>query len=605
MNLDIPRFRLTPDHLNPRKTFDEAKLAELTDNIRLHGVLSNLIVRPVWCAGLVTEAELRQHMAGGPALDVGDYKIVSGERRWLAAGAVDEDMVMPCRVKPMTDPEVLAINLSEQMQRNELTPLEEAEAFAQMLAFKDEQGAALHTAESLGASVGKSHDYVYSRLKLRALPARVAKALASGTITAGAAEMVARVPDEHSREEVGTLALTGGRDGGPMTVAELAVVIAEQFMVELKGAPFDQEDAALCVETAPGGPGHGVWSGRCSDCPHRSGNRPDFVKKKGARGDMCTHPTCYRFKCAAAFQIIASEAASHGVQVLTDKDSARHFETHRPTEVRIYSDWVELDTRPMAHLLKDEVKNPPTWRELVVKAEAAGMKPEVVLAKDGAGRARWLVNSTLLIAAAEKLGEPIFRGQKTEDGGQVAPRPGEDADDTFKRGKREHAEQMRKDAAAAADAARLRDLVNGHAVRAVHAALAKRWTSAPIWEVMLGFMTLYTIPEQWLVQKLCATKETDVKKLRKVIAAQPRAHQQAMVPIMLAAPDIANAGVDSPILRGLADFAGVDLAAVVKQATAEVKAPKAAKANRGNAEGRKARKKPGKKPAKAGKGGAK
>jgi hypothetical protein len=259
---------------------------------------------------------------------------------------------------------------------------------------------------------------------------------------------------------------------------------------------------------------------------------------------------------------------------LADKDSARHFEAHRTTEVRIDSEWVELDTRPMEHLLKAEVKNPPTWIELLTAAKEAGMAPEVVLAKDGAGRGRWLVNSTLLIVASEKLGEPIFKGQKGSDGPSVAPRPGEDAGDTFARGKREHEEQQRQHFAAKAEENRLRELMVSAQIRAVHAGLIKAWIKAPIWDELIRCFHLVDIPVQWMLHLLLATKETNPEKLIKLIRKQQQVQRQALVPMLLAARSMHDVAfgrlTHTPSLTSFAQLAGVDLAAVAKVAQASV-----------------------------------
>jgi ParB/RepB/Spo0J family partition protein len=566
MDLAIPLTHLKPSKLNPRKHFDKAKLTDLAENIRVHGVLTNLIVRPDWCRGLITSTDLEQARVNAPA-NPASFEIVSGGRRYLAANMVDDSMVVPCRILALTDPQVLAINLSEQIQRNDLTPLEEADAFAQQLAFKDEHGKPLHSAESLAESVGKGHDYVLERLLLRQAPGNLKQALNAGKVSPSVVERIARIPDEDLREQAGAEALSGGRDGEPMTVGEVEHLVRDRFMVQLKGAPFNTADPQLL----PG-------AGSCTTCPMRTGNIAGAVKR-GGRSDICTNPTCYRAKCQAAFLDVAAEAKAKGYAVLSDKDSARHFELVHPTEVRLDGEWVDLDTKPMAHLLQAEVANPPLWRELLEKAEAAGMTPEVVLAKDGSGRARWLVNSTLLIAAAEKLGEPIFKGQKGAEDATVTPRKGEDADDTFARGKREHAEKLRQDSEAKAEEARLRDLVHGAQLRAVHAGLVKGWVPNTIWEVMLDLCGLANIPEQWVVQKLFATKETDVRKLRKVLDKQERTARQALVPLLLGAQAM-HAMPTSLAHHPLASFArlaAVDLKAVAKAAVEPPAKPAKAK----------------------------
>jgi ParB/RepB/Spo0J family partition protein len=588
---ELPLANLHPSKLQPRQHFDDASSAELTASIRQHGVLTNLIVRPDWCIGTITVADLEaRRVEAAPGWKLGEkggnYDIVSGERRYRAAMALvtgdnlaPQDYMMPVRVKPMTDPEVLAINLTEQMQRNELTPLEEADGFFQLLAYKDENGAALHTPVSLGRTVGKSPDYVLARLTLRKLPASGKRALAAGEIHPSAAARVARVPDSAMREEACALMLKGGRDGAPMTYTETVNMLAEKFMVQLKGAPFDPEAAELCADVAAGAPGYGVWSGKCSDCPHRSGNLPDFVKTRAARTDLCTNTACYRAKCQASFAIQAAKATEQGVKVLDDKASAKLFEITRTTEIRFNCDWVELDTRPAPHLLKNEVKNAPMWRELADRAAKAGMTPERILAKDGAGRARWLVNSATLIAASEKLGEPIFAGQKgADDVPPVERKAGEDNDDAFARGKREHAEKQRQEAASRSEEGRLRELVVAAQIRAVHAGLGKSWIKAPIWEEMLRLFALGALPIQWVLHRLLATKETDPVKLAKLIAKQPEIQRQALVPLLPAAEQLhalaCGRVAHSPALSCFAQLAGVDLVAIAVASRKETEAPK-------------------------------
>jgi ParB-like chromosome segregation protein Spo0J len=565
MQIELPLSRLKPSTLNPRKHFAREDLAQLSDSIAKHGVLTNLIVRPESCVGLITANDLAntRHAIDGN----GAFEIVSGERRYHAAFAatqMGDGLLVPCRVKAMTDPEVLAINLTEQMQRSELTPLEEADAFAQMLAFQDEHGKPLHTVETLAESVSKEHDYVLGRLKLKSAPAVLKKALDEGKVPARVVELVARVPSAAEREEAGKLALSGGRDGAPMTVVETAAMLEEKFMVQLKGAPFDQEDGSLVAD-----------AGACSVCPHRTGNNKEFFGSV-KRGDICANPSCYRAKCAAMFAVLASEATAKGVLVLTDAESAKLFETHQPTTLRYNGDYVELDTRPLPHLLKPEITNAPMWREIATKADAAGMNPKTVLAKDGAGRGRWLGESKLLMAASEKLGEPIFVGQG-EDAPDVAPRPGEDANDTFNRGKREHAEKLKAEADAAAKKKKEDALVRVAAVRAVWAGLADQWTLDAIWNVLLGILAVpenpaaCTLAMELLELKPNATEKqitAEVKKLQST-------YRQALVPMLLSARAILDRGVLCETLRALAQHAGVNLNAIEKEALAKAKPAKA------------------------------
>ena len=95
---------IEPDKNQPRSEFDEDALNELAENIRQHGVLQPILVRP---------------------LDNGGYKIVAGERRWRAARLAGLDE-LPLYIKELTDLEAAEISLFENIQRKDLTPLEEA-----------------------------------------------------------------------------------------------------------------------------------------------------------------------------------------------------------------------------------------------------------------------------------------------------------------------------------------------------------------------------------------------------------------------------------------------------------------------------------------------
>lgn len=573
MLTEIPLGRLMPSTLNPRKHFDQVALDELAASIRLDGVLENLIVRPEWCVGMITANDLANAHGSQVAIEQQRFEIVSGERRYRAALEAyvnergDVPILIPVRIKPMTDPQSLRINLTEQLQRNQLTPLEEAAGFAQMLSYRDELDAPLHTAAGLAAEMGKAHDYVLGRIALLELPDNLREAVDAGTVAANVVKLVARIPQQELREEAGRQALTGGRDGGPMTRDELQAHLNEKYMKQLKGAPFDQENPDLVPE-----------AGRCSVCPKRTGNnRALYGDVK--RGDVCTDTVCFRSKCQAAFLQLVAVANKCGHKVLTDKESEKLFESVRSTEIRFDCDWVELDTKPMAHLLKAEVKNPPMWRELVNKARDAKMTPETVLAKDGAGRGRFLVNSTLLIAAAEKLGEPIFRGQKGADDVPVTPRPGEDSDEAFRRGQRELNERNREIAKKTA-AEILKKFMNRTAgVRAVHAALVETWKTVPVWSVLTNMVLEAGGPPvmQLLAETLGLNRASSAKQILTTYGKGSLAARQAMIPLLLISHEIVPEGIESRNLRRLAAMVSVDLPKVAAEFEASLKAAALAK----------------------------
>jgi len=153
--------------LQPRQSFDEEALAELTASIAEKGVLQPLLVRPA-----------------------GDgYEIVAGERRFRAAQRAGLDRV-PVVVRELSDQETLEIAIIENLQRENLSPVEEARAFRQLMGFG-------LTQDAVAQAVGKSRSAVANTLRLLTLPAAGLEALETGVITAGHARAVlAQEPED-------------------------------------------------------------------------------------------------------------------------------------------------------------------------------------------------------------------------------------------------------------------------------------------------------------------------------------------------------------------------------------------------------------------------
>ncbi|MBR6874580.1 MAG: ParB/RepB/Spo0J family partition protein [Ruminococcus sp.] len=164
-----------PDRDQPRKVFDEEKLSELADNIISVGVLSPLIVKP-------GETE-------------GRYTIVAGERRWRAARLAGLTEV-PVIVREFTPQESAQISLIENLQREDLNPVEEAKAFARLkTAFGMKQ-------EEIARAVGKSRPAVANSMRLLDLEPECLNALEDGKITAGHAKALLSVTNRESQLEM-------------------------------------------------------------------------------------------------------------------------------------------------------------------------------------------------------------------------------------------------------------------------------------------------------------------------------------------------------------------------------------------------------------------
>lgn len=148
---------IIPNKDQPRKTFDEGALQELADSITQHGVLQPLLVRP---------------------LPTGGYQLVAGERRWRASRLAGLKEV-PVVVKELTDVETMEIAIIENLQREDLNPIEEAEGLQALI---DKCG---FTQEEVATSVGKSRPAIANALRLLKLPENVREMTKEGKISAG------------------------------------------------------------------------------------------------------------------------------------------------------------------------------------------------------------------------------------------------------------------------------------------------------------------------------------------------------------------------------------------------------------------------------------
>jgi ParB family chromosome partitioning protein len=147
----------------PRRLFDEEALKELANSIRERGILEPLLVRP---------------LAGENR-----YEIIAGERRWRASQIAGLHEV-PVMVRELTDREALEFGIIENVQREDLSPLEEGEGYKRLL---EEFG---HTQEALSKIVGKSRPHITNMLRLLTLPEAVRKLIAEGKLTTGHARAI-------------------------------------------------------------------------------------------------------------------------------------------------------------------------------------------------------------------------------------------------------------------------------------------------------------------------------------------------------------------------------------------------------------------------------
>ena len=162
---------IKPNAQQPRKTFDPEKIRELADSLREHGIIQPLVVRR---SGEV-------------------YEIVAGERRWRAAREAELGKV-PCIIRDFTDEENMLVAIIENMQREDLNPIEEAEGLSEMMKTYG------MTQQQVSKSVGKSRPYIANSLRLLKLPEDIQAYVSEGKMTAGHARALITVEDEKLRK---------------------------------------------------------------------------------------------------------------------------------------------------------------------------------------------------------------------------------------------------------------------------------------------------------------------------------------------------------------------------------------------------------------------
>lgn len=208
--------RISPNPHQPRTRFDETTLAELTESIRSHGIIQPLIVTVAPPASH-RDAGTGASLAAEPAAT---YWIVAGERRWRAAQRAGLVQV-PVIVRDTTSQQLMELALVENLQRDDLNPLEEATAYQALM---DEFGL---TQAEVAERVGKSRPAVANTVRLLALPAVVQAAVVEERISAGHARPLLALPDAAAMEA--TLAKILSHD--------LSVRQTEQLVKQLTAAP--------------------------------------------------------------------------------------------------------------------------------------------------------------------------------------------------------------------------------------------------------------------------------------------------------------------------------------------------------------------------------
>ncbi|WKB52289.1 ParB/RepB/Spo0J family partition protein [Eleftheria terrae] len=340
--LSLDALRESP--FNPRRTFNQAALQELADTMKPpHGaVLQPIVVRPL-------EQSDIEH----------SHEIVFGHRRCRAARLAGLT-VIPAIVRSMADEDVKRAQIVENLQREDVSAVEEADGFKTL---RMEHGVSI---EVLMSQTGKSRSYIFNRLKLATAHDDVREAVQSGLVCAEIGQELARVPNPLQPKALDEVTYIDCSDGESrrvsLSVRRAKSILAERYQLKLTAAPFD----TLKLELVPG-----VLA--CDACPKRSDAEPTLLADMGP--DVCTDPDCFAAKKAAtmAQRVEAMRAAGHTV---LDGDAAKElmptgfgFDLSKACSLDDTAFWEpSADNPPQQHRV--------TWREAVQRG--GGQAPEVI-----------------------------------------------------------------------------------------------------------------------------------------------------------------------------------------------------------------------------------
>src|SRR6201996_3380660 len=285
---------------NPRRTFDESKLAELAESLRSQGLIQPITVRP----------------------NSEGYEIVAGARRFRAPPLAEMDEV-PVRIVQLSDEQAIEWQLIENSQRVDVHPYEEAQSFQRLL---DLPG---YDVATLVEKTGKSDSLIYARLALLQLIPEVAEAFQEERITASHANLIARLPQNSQKEAFTQCWRKDWQDEEPhlLPAKYLAAWIANNVYLPLDEAPFDREDNTL-----------NPTAGSCSNCRRRSGYNTSLFAD--VAGDQCLDATCYHAKLtehvnrevAARPELVQIETAHRNPKERRPGTLSRHEYTEIPSD---------------------------------------------------------------------------------------------------------------------------------------------------------------------------------------------------------------------------------------------------------------------------------
>lgn len=336
---------------NPRGEVDrqDPKYIELRESMQARGQLTPLLVRP------------------SPGGEVGNYDVLAGNRR-LAVGKDLGWDELECIVRfdLHNDDDAYEVALIENLQRDDLSPLQEADALHSMLQRRGRAG----SISDVASSVGRSESYVRDRLRLRDLVPEIRELGEVGKIDLGGLITLASTSAASQGRMVKRLKVIANQQER-VTRSDVATVLRGETK-SLRGAGWSLEDAQLVPE-----------AGACTTCKKRTGGQTSLLDEVLEREDECLDGSCYASKAKASFDKVAEAARESGAKVLSASESKKVLEYGHAKYNSAYVDATRREyipgtsaAKPVAELVpKDAVK-------VIAQDPESGAPVELFLKKD-------------------------------------------------------------------------------------------------------------------------------------------------------------------------------------------------------------------------------
>lgn len=392
---------IAPSPTNPRRhavnhavNFKAWALDDLAENIRQHGVIEPVLLRP--------NPESAHAFDGRP-----DFELVAGERRWRASQLAGRETI-PALVRHLTDLQVLELQLAENIHAQALHPIEEAEHFERLLRAK---GGPLN-ADELAARIGKSASLVRNRLDLLKLCAPVREACLAGEVGASVALEIANgtPPGDDAAQQRALKEAVAGWAGEPFSARSMRAHMRKHYMLRLDHARFDPQARYTNDNGAILGP---APDGKCSDCLKRTGANPDFFTDV-KEGDLCQDAVCYNAKTAAARSLLIETARAEGATVIEGDGAARMIASGKPAGHQLLDQpcWAFSDhPKPLREAVGDALASSD-----LVFIDAPKLEAPLVVVTDATAQRALKSRGLLKIAAPAAPARPATPAKKTPAG---------------------------------------------------------------------------------------------------------------------------------------------------------------------------------------------